>query len=261
MFAATCAFGQDSSLSLSWLPDQLMMPAFTANSTAHGVSLTRILKNNQYIGGMGSMVPVVTATIHGHEVQFSFGGTVYTQILRSRNHLEVVNVDFYVDVLADYRLDEERILRFGYGHTSQHFVDDAFEILGYGHSINYVRDYFQSFLLQRIAAINGYVYGGVLYHYRFKIPQPGAHHWLLEVGGEGLNEEIAKNLFVYLAADIKFREESGYATTQNYQLGLRLRGSTHSLRLALGHRTGIEERGQFYNQRVHWNTLGFFFDF
>src|SRR3990172_8026854 len=149
MFAATCAFGQDSSLSLSWLPDQLMMPAFTANSTAHGVSLTRILKNNQYIGGMGSMVPVVTATIHGHEVQFSFGGTVYTQILRSRNHLEVVNVDFYVDVLADYRLDEERILRFGYGHTSQHFVDDAFEILGYGHSINYVRDYFQSFLLQR----------------------------------------------------------------------------------------------------------------
>jgi hypothetical protein len=259
--AASCAFGQDDGLSLSWLPDRLMMPHFAANSTAHGISLTRILKNNQYIGGMGSMVPLVTATIDGHEVQFVVGGTLYTQILRSSNHLEVVNADFYVDVLADYRLDEERILRFGYGHTSQHLVDDAFEILGYGHSINYVRDYFQMFLLQRIAPINGFVYGGAFYHYRFKIPQPGAHHWLLQVGGEGLNEEITKNLFVYLAADIKFREESGYATTQNYQVGLRLRGSTHSLRLAFGHRTGIEERGQFYNQRIHWNTLGFFYDF
>jgi len=258
---ASFAFGQDGSLSLSWLPDNLMMPHFTANSTAHGISLTRVLKNNQYIGGMGSMVPVLNATLDGHEVQFSVGGTLYTQFLRSSNHLEVVNADFYVDVLADYLLDEERILRFGYGHTSQHLVDDAIEILGYGHSINYVRDYFQFFALQRIGLIKGFVYGGALYHYRFKIPQPGAHHWLLEVGGEGLNEEIAKNLFVYLAADIKFREESGYATTQNYQAGLRFRGTTHSLRLALSHRAGIEERGQFYNQRIHWNTLGLFYDF
>ena len=26
-------------------------------------------------------------------------------------------------------------------------------------------------------------------------------------------------------------------------------------------RTGIEERGQFYLQRVHWNTLGLYFEF
>ncbi len=256
--AASCASGQTK---MTWLPDQLMMPAFAANATAHGLSLTRILKNNQYIGGMGMMVPVVSADIAGHELQFSVGGTLYTQFLRSRAHLEVVNADFYVDFLIDYRLDDERIVRLGIGHTSQHLVDDALEILGYPQSINYVRDYLQSFLLQKVEWMNGHVYGGVYYHYRFRIPQSGNYHWLLEIGGEGLNEEIAKNLFVYLAADIKLRQESNFAATQSYQAGFRLKGSTHALRFAYSHRTGLEERGQFYRQRVHWNTLGFYFDF
>lgn len=257
LFAA-CAYGQST---LTLLPDRLMMPVFAANATAHGLSLTRILKNNQYIGGMGTMIPIVSATLGGHETQFVVGGTLYTQFLRSRTHLEVVNADFYVDFLVDYELDKGRILRAGIGHTSQHLVDDAIEILGYQQSINYVRDYLQVFFLQRVRPINGHVYGGFYYQYRFRIPQPGNYHWLFEIGGEGLNEEVARNLFVYVAADIKFREESNFATTQNYQIGLRYLGLTHALRFAYSHRTGLEERGQFYLQRVHWNTLGFYFDF
>jgi len=260
MSAASCAFGQEGALSLSWLPKDRLMPVFAANSTEHRMSLTRILKNNQYIGGMGGMFPVVTATLAGHEVQFGIGGTLYTQFLRSRAHLEVVNADFYADFLIDYRLDDERVLRIGMGHTSQHLVDDALEILGYQKSINYVRDYLQSFFLQRIGVMKGFVYGGFYYQYRFRIPQPGNYHWLFEIGGEGLNEEITTNLFVYLAVDIKFREESNFATTQSYQAGFRLKGSAHSLRLAYSYRTGIEERGQFYLQRIHWNTLGLFFE-
>jgi len=258
--ASSCALGQDGLL-LSWLPSKNLMPTFTANSTAHVMSLTRVLKNNQYIGGMGGYFPALTANLDGHEFQFGIGGTLYTQFLRSRSHLEVVNADFYVDFLIDYRLDEERLLRIGMGHTSQHLVDDAIEILGYQKSINYVRDYLQSFFMQQVGTIRGFVYGGFYYHYRFRIPQPGNYRWLFEIGGEGLNEEIAKNLFVYLAADIKFREESNFATTQNYQAGFRLKGTTHSLRFAYSFRTGLEERGQFYLQRIHWNTLGLFFEF
>lgn len=255
------ANGQSESSSLRWLPSESLMPVFTANSTAHRMSLTRILKNNQYIGGMGGAFPILSTTVADKEIQFGFGGTLYTQFLRSRGHLEVVNADFYIDLLIDYRLDEERVLRIGMGHTSQHLVDDALEILGYQQSINYVRDYIQSFLLQKIEAIRGFVYAGFYYQYRFRIPQPGTYRWLFEIGADGLNEEIAPNLFVYVAADIKFREESNFATTQNYQAGLRLKVSNRSLRLGFSHRTGIEERGQFYLQRVHWNTLGLYFEF
>lgn len=260
LLASSGAMAQDW-LSVSWLPNEKFMPVFAANATAHRMSLTRILKNNQYIGGMGGYFPVLNAAISGEEFQFGIGGTIYTQLLRSRTHLEVVNADFYVDVLTDYRVDDQRVLRFGIGHTSQHLVDDAIEILGYQHSINYVRDYLQVFLVQDVPLINGFVYGGTYYHYRFRIPQPGTYHWLFEVGGEGLNEEIAKNLFAYVALDIKFREESNFATTQNYQIGIRLKGTSHSLRIAYAYRTGLEERGQFYLQRVHWNTLGAFLEF
>jgi len=254
------AWGQEGPL-LSWLPQEKIMPVFAANATAHRISLTRLLKDNQYVGSMGGFFPIVSATLGGHETQFGIGGTVYTQFYQARTHLEVVNVDFYVDFLLDYRLDDERILRVGAGHTSQHLVDDAFEILGYQKSINYVRDYAQAYLAQDMRVINGFLYGGFHYIWTFRVPEPGNYHWLFEVGGEGLNEEIMENVFVYLAADIKFRQELGFATSQSYQAGIRLKGSTRSLRLAYGYRTGLEERGQFYQQRIYWNTLGLFFEF
>ena len=256
------ALGQEQQPLFSWLPKQTLMPAFTANSTAHRISLTRVMKNNQYVGGMGGLFPVVSMNLGRHETQFNIGSTVYTQIIRSRTHLEVVNIDFYVDAVADVDLHEGRVLRFGIGHTSQHFVDDALEILGYQHSINYVRDYLEAFLSQKVDLIRGYLYGGFLYHYRFRIPQAGTYHWLFEIGGEGLDYPIVPNLYAYVAFDIKFREESNYATTQNYQVGIRLNGeNSRTIRLAYAYRTGLDERGQFYLQRIHWNTIGLFFEF
>ena len=61
---------------------------------------------------------------------------------------------------------------------------------------------------------------------------------------------------------MKFREESGFATTQNYQLGVRLNGENgRTIRIAYAYRAGLEERGQFYNRHIHWNTVGLFFEF
>jgi hypothetical protein len=262
MLLASVSFGQQQDHPLTWLPDQTLMPAFTANATAHRISLTRLLKNSEYIGSMGGMFPVVSGDIAGHETQFNIGATAYTQLNRSGRHTQVSTIDYFVDFVADVDLRQGRVLRLGIGHTSQHFVDDAFEVLGYQYAINYVRDYLEAFLSQKLALIRGYVYGGFLYHYRFVIPQPGKYHWLFEVGGEGVDYELARNLYAYVALDVKFREESGFATTQDYQLGVRLNGEKgRTIRLAYAYRTGLEERGQFYQQRTHWNTLGLFFEF
>ena len=253
---------QDHDHGLRWLPNQTLMPAFTANATSHRISLVHLLKDNEYIGSMGGLFPVVSADIAGHETQFNAGATAYTQLNRSGRHTQVSTIDYFVDLLADVDLRQGRVLRLGVGHTSQHFVDDAFEVLGYRSAINYVRDYVEAFYSQRLALIRGYLYGGFLYHYRFVIPQPGKYHWLFEVGGEGLHYELARNVYAYAALDIKLREEAGYGTTQNYQLGIRLNGEGgRTIRLAYAYRTGLEERGQFYRDRIHWNTIGLFFEF
>jgi hypothetical protein len=56
----------------------------------------------------------------------------------------------------------------------------------------------------------------------------------------------ATGVVAYCGFDIKFREESNCATTQNYQFGVKfLNDGSYTLRLALDFRTGIDERGQY----------------
>ncbi|MBI2429597.1 MAG: hypothetical protein HYV29_12540 [Ignavibacteriales bacterium] len=62
--------------------------------------------------------------------------------------------------------------------------------------------------------------------------------------------------------DIKFRGELEYGSTQSYQVGVKSQNQNQrAVRFAYTFRTGLEERGQFYNQRNVFHTIGLFFDF
>ena len=62
--------------------------------------------------------------------------------------------------------------------------------------------------------------------------------------------------------DIKFKSEVEWATTQSYQIGFKiLDKDPRAIRFAYTYRTGIEDRGQFYKDRVKLSLIGVYFDF
>jgi hypothetical protein len=127
--------------------------------------------------------------------------------------------------------------------------------------MDYIRDYWEVFAVYRFEELKGFVYGGAYYNYTYLIEREINKPWLFEMGGEFLQTPIVEDVFAYGGIDIKLRNESHYATTQNYQIGVRyLNGNGYSLRLALNFRTGVDERGQFVKQHDRFTMLAAYID-
>ena len=273
MIAFVCstqgAFPTDK-VEFSLLPMRHLFPVWSANSTAHRISASKIIENSNYIGSMGGVFPLILATQDEKAVQVSIASTLYTELDRPPKHLQVINVDFFVDLFVDLRVNESLLLRSGFGHTSQHLTDDAFELLGYGHSINYLRDYFQLFGMFKTEAIKGFVYGGAYYNYKFKtqaagkydVPDDAPNPMIYEIGTEITPFQVEASTFVYAGFDIKVRGEANFGASQNYQIGIKhVNEFGRTIRFAFNHRAGLEERGQFFVLHNTFNTFSLYFDF
>jgi hypothetical protein len=211
---------------------------------------------------MGGIFPVANIRVFDVDAQLSLAGSIYTFLNNAGIRFQVVNVDFFVDVYADISLSRSSTLRIGGGHTSQHLSDDAFESLGFARSVNYARDYYQLFVIHRVPMIRGFVYGGTYYTHSFLVDTRIDGQWLFQAGGEFLNTIIYGPVQCYAAVDVKFRGELEFGSTQSYQAGFKVVNTAlSSIRFAYTFRTGVEERGQFYDQRNDYHMIGMYFDF
>lgn len=257
------SIGTDSikKINMTLLPKSHIVPVWTANGTAHRISISKVTNNNNYIAGMGGVFPVVALRHKNKTLQFSVASSVYSQLIRPPGHLTVMTIDYYADFFFDLSIHKNIAFRFGSGHTSHHFSDDAIESLGY-RSINYVRDYYQLFAVYKSPAIKGYAYGGAYYNYHFLVPHSVSNTFIYEIGFEHTPLELKKGLFLYIGMDIKLREELNFKTSENYQAGIKYQNeSGRILRIAVNQRRGFEERGQFYNQTNNFTSLSAYFDF
>ncbi len=246
---------------VTFLPDKKFVPAFTANGNEHRISYLKLTDRNSLIGSMGGSFPVGNISVGGIEAQGSLASSVYTRLNSAGVRFQVVDVDFFVDLMLDIRLSPATTMRFGWGHTSHHLADDAFESLGFTRSINYARDYYQWMVIHRLPILSGFVYGGTYYTYSFLIDRRMDGQFLLQAGGEFLNYPLLDDLTFYCAFDVKLRSELAYGSTQSYQAGVKVHnGSLRAVRLAYTLRTGIEERGQFYDRRATLHLAGIYFD-
>lgn len=261
-FCTTALFSGDFDSLITFLPKQKYVATFTANGNEHRISYNKLLNQKSLIGSMGGIFPMANIHLGELEAQLSIASSIYTFLNSAGLRFQVVNVDFFVDMYADVKFSPSATARIGWGHTSQHLVDDAFESLGYTKSINYARDFYQLFLIHQAPIIKGFVYAGTYYNYSFLIDKRIDGKFLWEAGSEFLNIPIYNKILFYSAVDIKLRSELVYGSTQSYQIGFKIQNELLSaIRIAYTYRTGIEERGQFYNQRNTYHTIGLFFDF
>lgn len=251
------------STKLTWtmLPETHLVPLFTADSRAHRLSIQKPFNDNGYIGSMGGVFPIFSATNSKHIFQFSVASTVYTTLRRWTDRGRLINVDFFVDFFGDLKLSENWSIRTGIGHTSQHLSDDAIQDEGIN-AINYTRDYGQLFGVYTHTKNMFRVYGGLTYHTTFKTTENRGNVLIPQIGYEQSVLKWKQHNYLYYAFDIKFRGELDYRTTQNYQIGYKFSMPyKHTLRFAINHSQGLDERGQFYTQTRNFTTFGFFFDF
>ncbi len=247
---------------LELLPAARTIPPFTANPTEHRLSLAKVFEENRYIGSLGGVMPLVEVRSGGSTAQLSVAGTFYSHLSSADHQFIVTTGDFFVDALLDIQYTSAFAFRAGMGHTSQHLMDDALEVMSLPHSINYARDYLQFFAVHKNTSIGGFLYAGCFYNYSFIINSHLDGTMMYEFGGEAVNAPLAPTVRLYIAADIKLRGESAFGTSQNYQAGIKIARDDggRSVRCAVNYQTGLEERGQFYNRRVTQTVLGFYFD-
>jgi hypothetical protein len=245
---------------LTLLPEKKLVPSFTASGTQHRISYNEQLTRGIFIGSMGGIFPVADIRYHNLLCQISAASSIYTSLQNAGIKFKVTNVDFYVDIFFDIPISEESVLRTGWGHTSHHLADDA--IVPGLSPINYARDYYELFFVHRIHALNGFVYGGLYWNYSFLINSNIGRKLLPEFGGESTIGTLYQSITIYTAIDFKFRGELHYGATQSYQIGIKSENQYfRAVRLAYTFRTGVEDRGQFYNLRNSLHTFGVFFDF
>ncbi len=254
--AAFC--GEPDSL-IQFLPDNKIISALSASGTEHRISYNKFFEKGLFVGSMGGRFPIANFYLNNWMCQISAASSIYTTLENAGVKYNVTNVDFYVDVDFDIPLYQETIIRSGWGHTSHHLVDDA--IAEGRTAINYARDFYKIFLFQNFPGSNGFVYGGITWTYSFLINKNIGRKIMPEVGGDITLFSFNANSALYAAADIKFRGELNYASTQSCQAGIKIQNKTlRAVKIAYTFRTGAEERGQFYNERIQYQTLGIFFD-
>ncbi len=250
-------YAQEPQQIVEVFPGSKIFPRFTADGLSHGLSISRITENREWIGAIGGSVPLVQLNLEKAKLQASVAVTVFNRLIKTPGHITVYTMDYKVDIPIDIRFSELS-LRTALGHISCHFADDAIELLG-RRSIQHVNDYATLAAAYDVEAIQGHVYAGCNYSYGTN-PVPNVP-WLFQVGTEFAIVALNEYVSVYGAIDIKVREEVGWGSTRSFQVGCKLLPRlNYGLRLAYTLRMGYEDRGQFYLNRETLNLLSAFID-
>lgn len=254
----TTSGGVAQNLTLSFLPEQAFERRYFADALAHQFSLSKDLASGEWYGNIGARIPLLGIRADERIVQVSAAGTIFSTLLKSPGHVHVYTADYLIDLSIDVSLAGNLSSGIGWGHISGHFADDGIVQLRRT-PLNYVRDYISLILVRSFPAVRGKVYSTAYYHYHH---EPGNDRRFTLQGGGDAGYAISGEWIIYGAVDVKMKSEVGNGTTQSYQLGIRYPSlqTVRAVRLALTHRRGYDERGQFFDVRDTKTTIGFFLD-
>lgn len=243
---------------INLFPARAFVRSFIADGTAHRFGVEKAFERNEVLGSIGGVLPVAELHVLAVPVQLSLGASAH-MTLDPREQIAVISTEYYVDFFMIDMLWSERLFtRVGMGHTSHHLGDNGAAALQNGTVLDYSRDYVQ--------AVGGYddgivrLYAGANYGYGFVIGTALHKPWLLTAGGEATLVRFSDELSAVAAVDIKFRQESGFGTTQRFRAGMQFERGGRILRLVLTWKTGLDDRGQFYQRRQSSLSAGLFVD-
>ena len=108
-----------------WLPAEPLFPRLAADGTGQQLSLNKDLRTRQIFGTIGGRLGIVQGRLGAVPVQLGIGATVNGSFIKTPSVLNVLTVDFFVNLPVDLRLSDRLVLRTGWGHYSAHLADDG----------------------------------------------------------------------------------------------------------------------------------------
>ncbi len=259
IFTVQNALDAQSSTAVQWFPDSTFVSAFTADAHAHRTEAENILISKNIRASMGTMIPFLTADLFNTSVQASVGASVHFE-LHPVGQAQIVTNDYYIDFLTvDIPVQRYLFTRWVIGHTSHHFSDNWYERLKLNTSVRYSRDYMKLYTIYEQDR-NTQWYLGADYAYVFTVGRKISKPWIFQTGGIVPLLEFGSSV-LYAAADCKVHQEAGFAATNTAQFGMML-PMQHGrvVRLFLQHRSGLDERGQFFPEHRSFSVFGLSFE-
>ncbi len=240
-------------------PDSSFISPFTADAHAHRTEVENILLSKDIRASMGTMIPVADLELFNTVMQASLGASVHFE-LHPVGQAQIVSNDYYIDFLTlDIPLQQNLFARWVIGHTSHHFSDNWYERLKLNASVRYSRDYVRLFAVYE-SDRNRQFYLGADYAYTFTIGRRIERPWTFQTGGIVPLMEFGSTV-LYAAADCKLHQEAGFSSTNTIQAGFMFpmqRGRV--VRLSLQHRSGLDERGQFFPNHRSFTVFALSFE-
>jgi hypothetical protein len=227
-------------------PVSKLVPLFSADTRAHRMYLQSNMENRTFYFGMGSQIPVLQ---FANKFQFSLGASAHATMKRTSIKNAIVNTDYYIDLVGDYKVLPYLYLRGIVGHTSHHLSDDGIA-LGYTDN-NYQRDYVSAYGVFNYENVYT-VYGGLVYNTVFRATTTQTPKLMPHAGVDYAIVGSRKYGYLFAAIDVKWKEELNFGTTINTLIGYRYFNQyNQTCRLVLQNTSGYDERGQFYNKKVN----------
>lgn len=238
-------------------PPKTLIDSFVADGTAHRFGAEKAFEVNEVFASMGGIFPVLESFSLGFPAELSVGASAHLT-LEPGESIAIISNEYYVDfLLIDILWSDRFFSKFGMGHTSHHLGDRA-ALLAKRLVTDYSRDYAKGAVGYSWGG--GRLYAGANYGYGFVIDVPVHKPWLLEVGGDAAVYRFNRECVLFVAADLMFRQESGFGSTQRFRTGFEFRRAGHIFRIAMAYKAGLDERGQFYQQRNSSFSAGLFVD-
>ena len=82
------ATGQDG-VALDFFPGTKVFPRFTADALQHTISLAKVTENREWMGTIGTEVPIIEITAGNSIVQAGLGVSTFNGLIRPPGHLTV----------------------------------------------------------------------------------------------------------------------------------------------------------------------------
>lgn len=263
VFLFVSVYAQERSIAQSdpfqLFPDTSFISPFTADAHAHRTEVENILFSKDIRASMGTMIPVANIILFNTEMQASLGASVHFE-LHPVGQAQIVSNDYYIDFLTlDIPLRHHLFARWVIGHTSHHFSDNWYERLKLSSSVRYSRDYVKVFAVYE-SDRNSQFYLGADYAYTFTISRRIERPWIFQTGGIVPLMEFGITV-LYAAADSKLHQEAGFSATNTIQAGFMFPMQPGKvLRICIQHRSGLDERGQFFPQHRSFTALALSFE-
>ncbi|OFX68682.1 MAG: hypothetical protein A2X12_05665 [Bacteroidetes bacterium GWE2_29_8] len=218
-------------------------------------SISKSTVSSRYYPAFGVSIPLMRINVLNHNVDFIINALNYNDMKMGIGGFTLYTTEYHVNGNLQISITNNLAISLGKGHTSHHLLDDAI-IEEKMTPNNFVKDFYNAYLIYYNQKYKSSIYGGYSYIFHYLVDKNiGAKGNLIL--GFNINYLSKKHYDLYLASDLKFKEEHDFKSSVNIQTGIAI---NKKIRFAVNYYNGYSENGQYFGKYINEFFFGTYID-